>query len=111
MRISGSLLLRETYRPPWSVALPDSRALAAFLEEPASAHVAAFHLVESGQCILVTSAGEEIPLLAGGPNIRRSGRSHQLQQWAGELGRRIGAAASAHFAVRMVVQGNWRQRD
>jgi len=57
LHISGSVLLREAYEPPWVIAVPDSKALAGLLDKGKSVLAVAFHLVEFGNCEIVTDGG------------------------------------------------------
>ncbi|MBK9216966.1 MAG: AraC family transcriptional regulator [Uliginosibacterium sp.] len=77
MRVSGSLLLREAYSPPWGIAIPDSTELAALLGAEAGTRVVAFHLVEFGHCQIETSAGVQV-LSAGQLAISFGGVAHTL---------------------------------
>lgn len=80
LRISGSLLLRETYASPWSIAIPDTERLAALLEVDSTVRVVAFHLVEFGRCAIKPEGGEDIPLKAGEMVICFGGDAHRLFQ-------------------------------
>jgi len=80
LRISGSLLLRESYAPPWSIAIPDAARLAALLGVKSAARVVAFHLVEFGHCVIRPESGNEILLAAGDMAISFGGDAHQLSQ-------------------------------
>jgi len=80
LHISGSVLLREVYEPPWAVAVPDSSDLATLLNTGKSILVVAFHLVEFGHCEIVTDGGETQHLKAGEMVICFGGTSHQLSQ-------------------------------
>ncbi|MEN8179571.1 MAG: AraC family transcriptional regulator [Pseudomonadota bacterium] len=80
LRISGSVLLREAYEPPWAVAVPDSKALATLLGTGKSVFAVAFHLVEFGHCEIVTDGDETHYLKAGEMAICFGGKNHQLSQ-------------------------------
>lgn len=80
LRISGSLLLRENYAPPWSIAIPHADRLAALLEVDAGVLVVAFHLVEFGHCEIKTKNGDVFLLTAGEMAICFGGDAHQLTQ-------------------------------
>ncbi len=80
LRISGSLLLREIYAPPWAIAVPYSNDLAAILDSGKGVHVVAFHLVEFGHCMLETYDGETHHLKAGEMAICFGGNAHRLSQ-------------------------------
>ena len=83
LHITGSLLLRETYAPPWSIAIPDARRLSDLLGLGANARAVAFHLVEFGQCEIRVDDCEPRVISAGEMAICFGGRSHQLSQGRG----------------------------
>ena len=58
LRICGSLLLHESYAPPWGISIPDMETLGRLLEVPAGTKVVAFHLVERGY-IEITAQSED----------------------------------------------------
>lgn len=80
LRISGSILLREAYATPWSIAIPDHAVLSALLGASPGARVVAFHLVEFGHCTLQTDHGGESMLNAGEMAICFGGGPHHLAQ-------------------------------
>ena len=80
LHISGSVLLRERYASPWAVSVPDSNALTTLLNASGSAHVAAFHLVEFGHCVIESEGGEAQHLKAGEMVICFGGEAHRLSQ-------------------------------
>lgn len=80
LRISGSLLLREAYAPPWSIAIPASGQLTALLGIAANVHVVAFHLVEFGHCTITGEDGGEVLLTAGELAICFGGTAHRIAE-------------------------------
>jgi AraC-like DNA-binding protein len=80
LRINGSLLLRESYTPPWSIAVPNSNRLAALLGVNSGARVVAFHLVEFGHCVIQPDTGSDVLLTAGDMAICFGGGAHKLVQ-------------------------------
>ncbi len=83
LHICGSLLLHESYRAPWAIALPDSNQLGNLLGVQQGTRAIAFHLVERGQIELTsTAASGESPLVveAGEMVICFSGTAHQISQ-------------------------------
>ncbi len=80
LRISGSLLLRETYAAPWCIAIPDAERLATLLDVNSAVRVVAFHLVEFGHCGIQPEGGDEVPVRAGEMVICFGGAAHRLSQ-------------------------------
>jgi hypothetical protein len=80
LHITGSLLLRETYAPPWSIAIPDARRLSDLLGFGANTRAVAFHLVEFGQCAITLDGCELAVISAGEMAICIGGQPHQLLQ-------------------------------
>lgn len=80
LRISGSLLLRESYTPPWAIRIPNDSELAKVLQTAPGTRVVAFHLVEFGQCAVRPEGQAEIPLNAGRMVICFGGQAHELVQ-------------------------------
>ncbi|MCB1874967.1 MAG: AraC family transcriptional regulator [Chromatiales bacterium] len=80
LRISGSLLLRESYTPPWAIRIPNDSELAKVLQTAPGTRVVAFHLVEFGQCAVRPEGQAEIPLSAGRMVICFGGQAHELVQ-------------------------------
>jgi len=78
LRITGSVLLREAYVSPWSIKIPNEKALGALLGCKSSVRVIAFHLVEYGHCTLQTDAGEPLTMQAGEIAICFGGLSHHV---------------------------------
>lgn len=80
LSISGSILLREPYAMPWSLAIPGTERLAELLSVGPGTRVVAFHLVEFGHCELKTIDGKKIFLKAGEMVICFAGQAHHLSQ-------------------------------
>jgi AraC-like DNA-binding protein len=80
LRISGSVLLREPYVAPWSIAIPNQQQLSALLGAPPGTRVVAFHMVEFGHCTIRPQGGDEILLTAGELAICFGGEAHLLSQ-------------------------------
>ena len=78
LRITGSVLLRESYASHWAVAIPDAQTLRSMLKAEQTMSVVAFHLVEFGHCSLQTANGDNIVIKAGEMVICFGGESHQL---------------------------------
>ncbi|WP_223248390.1 AraC family transcriptional regulator [Sulfurirhabdus autotrophica] len=80
MRISGSLLLRDQYAPPWAVAIPDANKLGELLNIKKDVRVVAFHLVERGHCEITLQCGNKVIVEAGEMVICFGGSSHLISQ-------------------------------
>lgn len=80
LRISGGVLLREAYQPPWAVKVPAAEELATLLGAGAGERVVAFHLVEFGQCEIKPEGGEPVLLKAGEMAICFGGEAHRISQ-------------------------------
>jgi AraC-like DNA-binding protein len=80
LKVSGSVLLREAYVPPWSIAIPDRTKLAELLASGPGTRVVAFHLVELGHCAIQPEGSGEILLTAGDMAICFGGAAHRLTQ-------------------------------
>ena len=80
LRIGGSLLLRESYAPPWSVAVPGAPRLVELLGVDAKIRVVAFHLVEFGHCEIESERGDKVELTAGEMAVCFDGEAHRISQ-------------------------------
>lgn len=83
MRISGSLLLKEKYQPPWAVSVPNSNALNPFFKTPTNTRIAAFHWVERGHITIKLENGVSTLVEKGEMVICFSGLGHTLSQGEG----------------------------
>lgn len=83
LRISGGVLLREAYQPPWAVKVPGADALTKLLGAGSGERVVAFHLVEFGQCEIRPDGGEALLLKAGEMAICFGGEAHRISQGRG----------------------------
>lgn len=85
LHICGSLLLHESYKMPWAIALPGADQLGKHLNVQPGTRVVPFHLVERGYIEVTateSSASGHAPLVveAGEMMIGFSGASHQIGQ-------------------------------
>ncbi len=78
LRITGSLLLRESYASPWSIAIPEAGILSTMLKADSNLSVVAFHLVEFGHCTLECDDDTSIVIKAGEMVICFGGEAHRL---------------------------------
>ena len=79
LRISGSVLLYETYLPPWAIDVPDEAQLKRLLHVGAETRVLPFHLVRRGSFllsrggrVLANVATDEIAICPAGQAHRMS---------------------------------------
>jgi AraC-like DNA-binding protein len=101
LRISGSLLLREAYAPPWAIAIPSADKLASLLGVKTGTRVVAFHLVELGHCEVQPDGLDSITLTAGELVVCFGGEAHRLSQ---------GKAAQAQAIETLLAGGTNAQR-
>lgn len=80
MRISGSLLLREDYVPPWAIAIPNSERLGTLMGAPLGTQVVAFHLVEFGHCEITLAGADPVVVAAGEMVVCFAGVAHRIAQ-------------------------------
>lgn len=80
MRINGSLLINESYVPPWGVTIPIADKLRSLLNLASDVQVVAFHYVKRGFIEVVPEAGEAIMVEAGDMAICFGGIAHQISQ-------------------------------
>jgi len=80
LRVTGSLLLAEDYAPPWGIAVPSSREIAALLGVGRDVRVVAFHLVTRGRVEVRPEGGEARVVEAGEVAVCVDGAAHRLGQ-------------------------------
>lgn len=80
LRIRGSVLLRESYSPPWAIAIPTADRLASLLGVDTGTRVVAFHLVELGHCEVEPKGEGRVHLKAGEMVICFGGTAHRIFQ-------------------------------
>lgn len=78
LRIQGTLLLREAYSPPWTVAIPSGEALVPLLKVRPGTRVVAFHMVEFGHCEIRAGDGSTQTLQAGEMVAFFGGEEHSI---------------------------------
>lgn len=78
LKVAGSLLLRESYAGPWSVAVPDNDKLCLLLGLPRGTRAVAFHLVEFGHCEVRIPGRDSVLLRAGDMAVCFGGSSHVI---------------------------------
>jgi AraC-like DNA-binding protein len=101
LHIAGTLLLRETYAPPWAITIPDAASLADLLKLGDDVRAVAFHLVEFGHCTVRPETGDEMSLQAGEMAICFGGGAHRLG---------LGRAAKAQAVETLLAGGANIQR-
>ena len=90
LRISGSVLLHETYTPDWAIDVPDERSLRRLLGAEGDVRVLPFHIVRRGGFDLTDASGglrldePELSLVTGGQahrlSVGRGGHAVPLAQ-------------------------------
>ncbi|MBI3774654.1 MAG: AraC family transcriptional regulator [Gammaproteobacteria bacterium] len=80
LRISGSLLLREDYAPPWAIAIPNAERLATLMAVKPGTRAVAFHMVEFGHCEITVAGGDPIVIAAGEMVVCFAGVAHRIAQ-------------------------------
>ena len=80
MRICGSIVLRESYAPPWAVAIPSADGLRALLKLRNRVRVVAFHFVQRGHIEITPESGERIIVETGEIALCFGGSAHRLSQ-------------------------------
>lgn len=76
--IRGSLLLRESYSPPWAISVPRGDELGLLLGLPADSRAIAFHLVEYGHAELIPEHSDPVQIRAGDIAICFGGAAHRI---------------------------------
>jgi len=89
-RVRGSVLLAESYFPPWGVHIPGHAELAVLLGAPKGCRVVAFHMVEFGHCQIDAPDSARLALRAGDVVICFGGVEHSLSDGSGGSKRSIG---------------------
>ena len=95
LRITGSVLLHESYTSPWAIAVPDEAGLRRILGVSTDTRVLMFHFVRRGSFVLRMSGQDAVTVDAGEVAICPSGAEHRMS-----LGR--GAPA---LAIESVLRG------
>lgn len=102
LRVSGSVLLFESYRPPWAIVVPGEDELRSLLGVSKETRVLPFHLVLEGAFVLTPknsapetiSAHEVVICTRGDEHLMSVGRVRKPTPFAAiHMGERPGAAA------------------
>src|SRR5436190_15126528 len=80
MRITGSLLLVESYSPPWGIAIPDQASLEQLLQVDRNTQVVAFHFVQRGWLVLARDNYERKAVNTGDVLVCFGGQAHTIFQ-------------------------------
>lgn len=78
LKVTGTLLLRESYAGPWAVSIPGRNELNTILKLPRNTYAIAFHLVEYGHCEIRLDQSESVLLKAGDMAVCFGGAPHRL---------------------------------
>ncbi|MFN8371846.1 MAG: AraC family transcriptional regulator [Anaerolineae bacterium] len=80
MQITGTLLLKETYAPPWAVMIPNQVALTQLLNLPRDTRIAAFHFVYRGNFELHHAGNPPLIANQGDVVVSFGGTAHTIAQ-------------------------------
>lgn len=80
MRITGSLLLVESYVPPWGVSIPDETTLRGLLNVDNDTRVLAFHFVHQGCFTLNVGTSAPGSIREGDVLVGFGGQAHTISQ-------------------------------
>lgn len=78
LRISGSVVLHETYAAPWRISVPASPELAKALGTEPTTRIVPFHYVRTGRFVLSGSTDETLQVDESDLAICPSGKSHLM---------------------------------
>lgn len=95
LRITGSVLLHETYAAPWAIAVPGEARLRQILGVDADTRVLLFHFVRHGVFTLRMAGLDPVTVEAGEVAICPTGAAHRMS-----LGR-----GASDMAIEAVLQG------
>ncbi len=87
LRISGSILLKEDYAPPWAIAIPDAESLRCLLKLGKGVRPVDFHFVQRGHIVITRKDGSQTIVEAGEMAICFDGAAHWISQ--GEEGKAV----------------------
>ena len=82
MKVSGSVLLHETYAPPWAVSVPTGDRLRALLSLGTGICVVPFHCVTRGQVEITLNDSTTVTLGTGDLAICFGGAAHRISNGA-----------------------------
>lgn len=78
LRVSGSVLLHETYAEPWGIAVPDEDELRRLTGVGSDTRVLPFHLVRAGSFMLAHPGEKEFTVTENEVAICPSGKAHVM---------------------------------
>lgn len=91
LRITGSVLLHETYAAPWAIAVPGEARLRQILGVGADTRVLLFHFVRRGHFTLRLAGHDPVTVEAGDVAICPTGAAHRMSLGRGGSARAIEA--------------------
>ena len=94
LRITGSVLLHESYASPWAIAVPDEVRLRRILGVSADTRVLMFHFVRRGSFVLRMSGQDAVTVEAGEVAICPTGAEHRMSLGRGAQARTIESVLS-----------------
>lgn len=100
LRVRGSLLLHETYAPPWMIEIPPQRELADLLGIAGNDRVVPFHIVRRGRFDLAVDDEPTRSIETHQVAICASGRQHCMQHGTADAAVRIDKLLSGEASLR-----------
>lgn len=83
LRITGTVLLHETYATPWAIAVPEEVRLRTILGARADTRVLLFHFVRRGSFVLRMAEHDAVTVEAGEVAICATGEAHRMSRGRG----------------------------
>jgi AraC-like DNA-binding protein len=80
LRISGNVLLHESYVAPWAIEVPDQKVLQAMMGVTADTRVVPFHLVKGGEFELSGPGVRSLRAAVDDVVLCPGGRRHQMRR-------------------------------
>lgn len=80
MHVTGSLLLAETYTPPWGAVIPDHAELSRYFNAGRDVRVVPFHYVQRGEVDILGANGERKVIRTGDVLVCFGGVGHRISQ-------------------------------
>ena len=82
LRVTGSVVLHESYAPPWAIAVPDENCLRSLLSVATDTRVLVFHYVRRGEFELKVPGHPAVRVNTADVAICPSGSAHVMRRGA-----------------------------